>query len=216
MIGIVALEAHRAGAVVVGEDLGTVEPWVRDYLRERGLLGTSILWFEHASGSRGPLPAEHWRELCLSSVTTHDLPPTPGYLAGEHVRLRHALGLLTRPKAAELTDSRAEQAGWMAELRRVGLLAPPGTADADEEAVILALHRYLGRTPSRLLALSLADAVGERRTQNQPGTTDEYPNWRVPLAGPDGKRLYLEDVFTDRRAAALAEALRTATDPTGG
>ena len=46
MIGILALEAHRAGAVVVGEDLGTVEPWVRDYLRERGILGTSILWFE--------------------------------------------------------------------------------------------------------------------------------------------------------------------------
>jgi 4-alpha-glucanotransferase len=46
MIGVVALEAHRAGAVVVGEDLGTVEPWVRDYLRERGLFGTSILWFE--------------------------------------------------------------------------------------------------------------------------------------------------------------------------
>ena len=65
-------------------------------------------------------------------------------------------------------------------------------------------------------ALALADAVGERRTQNQPGTTDEYPNWRVPLAGPDGKRLYLEDVFTDRRAAALAEALRAATDPSGG
>ena len=213
MIGIVALEAHRAGAVVVGEDLGTVEPWVRDYLRERGLLGTSILWFEHDLGGRGPLPAEHWRDLCLSSVTTHDLPPTPGYLAGAHVKLRHALGLLTRPKSEELASDKAEQAGWMTELRRVGLLAPDC---ADEEDVILALYRYLGRTPSRLLALSLADAVGERRTQNQPGTTDEYPNWRVPLAGPDGKRMFLEDVFTDRRAAALAEALRAATDPSGG
>lgn len=46
MVGILALEAHRAGALVVGEDLGTVEPWVRDYLRERGVLGTSVLWFE--------------------------------------------------------------------------------------------------------------------------------------------------------------------------
>ena len=58
MIGILALEAHRAGAVVVGEDLGTVEPWVRDYLRERGLFGTSILWFEaDRDGDGGPLPA---------------------------------------------------------------------------------------------------------------------------------------------------------------
>jgi 4-alpha-glucanotransferase len=74
----------------------------------------------------------------------------------------------------------------MAELRRVGLLPPEGGGDPAEADVIIALYRYLGRTPSRLLALSLADAVGERRTQNQPGTTDEYPNWRVPLAGPDG------------------------------
>ena len=56
--------------------------------------------------------------------------------------------------------------------------------------------------------------MGERRTQNQPGTTNEYPNWRVPLAGPDGNRIFLEDVFTDRRAAALAEALQVACDPT--
>ena len=77
----------------------------------------------------------------------------------------------------------------------------------------LALYRYLGRTPSRLLGLSLADAVGEMRTQNQPGTTDEYPNWRVPLGGPDGRRLLLEDVFTDPRAAALCEALRAAVNP---
>jgi len=209
MIGILALEAHRAGAVVVGEDLGTVEPWAREYLRERGLLGTSILWFESDPDGRGPLPAERWRELCLSSVTTHDLPPSPGYLAGEHVRLRHELGLLTRPAEAELADDRAAQDAWMAELRRVGLVG----ADADEEDVIIGLYRYLGRTPSRLLALALTDAVGERRTQNQPGTTDEYPNWRVPLGGPDGAPVMLEAVFTDRRAANLAEALRTAINP---
>ena len=210
MIGIVALEAHRAGAVIVGEDLGTVEPWVRHYLRERGLLGTSILWFElDRDGHGGPLEAERWREFCLSSVTTHDLPPTPGYLTGEHVRLRHALGLLTRPAEHELEDDRVEQAAWMAELRRVGLLG----ADADEEKVILGLYRYLGRTPSRLLALALTDAVGDKRTQNQPGTTNEYPNWRVPLTGPDGAPLLLEDVLADPRAAELAEALRRAVDP---
>jgi 4-alpha-glucanotransferase len=209
MIGIVALEAHRAGAVVVGEDLGTVEPWVRDYLGERGLFGTSILWFEldRDGPARKPLRAERWREYCLSSVTTHDLPPTAGYLAGEHVRLRQELGLLTRPVGEELESDRAEQAAWLQELRRVGLLGD----DADVEQTILALYRYLGRTPSKLLALALTDAVGDRRTQNQPGTVDEYPNWRVPLTGPDGRRLLLEDVFTDPRAATLAQAMHSET-----
>jgi 4-alpha-glucanotransferase len=212
MIGIVVLEAHRAGAVVVGEDLGTVEPWVRDYLRERGLFGTSILWFEaDRDGEGGPLPAERWREYCLSAVTTHDLPPTAGYLAGEHVRLRDELGLLTRPAAEELAADRRQQAAWLAELRRVGLLGDDPQPEPAE--VVEALHRYLGRTPSRLLALSLADAVGDMRTQNQPGTTDEYPNWRVPLSGPDGKKLLLEDVFDAQEAATLADAMRAAVHP---
>lgn len=71
-----------------------------------------------------------------------------------------------------------------------------------------ALHRYLTLTPARLLCVSLADAVGDRRTQNQPGTTDEYPNWRVPLSGPDGTPLLLEDVLASARAARLADAVR--------
>ncbi|BBY20607.1 hypothetical protein MSTO_08120 [Mycobacterium stomatepiae] len=215
MIGIVALEAHRAGALVVGEDLGTVEPWVRDYSLLRGLLGTSILWFElDRDGTGGPLPAERWREYCLSSVTTHDLPPTAGYLAGDHVRLRESLGLLTRPVAEELESDRAELAAWMSELRRVGLLGEHDPdRDPDPEQIVLALYRYLGRTPSRLLGVALTDAVGDRRTQNQPGTTDEYPNWRVPLTGPDGRPVTLEDVFTNRRAAALAEAVRATLAP---
>jgi 4-alpha-glucanotransferase len=216
MIGIVALEAHRAAALVVGEDLGTVEPWVRDYLRARGVLGTSILWFEldrdGPTASGGPLPAERWREYCLSSVTTHDLPPTAGYLAGEHVRLRASLGLLTRPVDEELAAAETERAAWIAELRRVGLLSK----HAGVEQTVLALYQYLGRTPSRLLGVSLTDAVGDRRTQNQPGTTDEYPNWRIPLSGPDGQSVMLEDVFSDPRAIALAEAMRaeTAVTPT--
>ncbi|KUH88799.1 MULTISPECIES: 4-alpha-glucanotransferase [unclassified Mycobacterium] len=214
MIGIVALEAHRAGAVVVGEDLGTVEPWVRDHLRERGLFGTSILWFEaDRDGDGGPLPAERWREYCLSAVTTHDLPPTAGYLAGEHVRLRDELGLLTRPAEEELAADREQQAGWLSELRRVGLLSGD-TEDIGVTEIVEALHRYLGRTPSRLLALSLTDAVGDLRTQNQPGTTDEYPNWRVPLSGPDGRKLLLEDVFEDADAASLGEIMRAAVRPT--
>jgi 4-alpha-glucanotransferase len=205
MIGILALEAYRAQCLVVGEDLGTVEPWVRSYLRDRGILGTSILWFEFEHDDGGaPLRPEWWREYCLASVTTHDLPPTAGYLAGDHVRLRHQLGLLTRPLSDELAADQAEQTAWLDNLRARGALAD----GADTEATIAALHRYLTWTPSRLLCMSLSDAIGDRRTQNQPGTIDEYPNWRVPLSGPDGAPYSLEQVFTDARATRLAALIR--------
>jgi 4-alpha-glucanotransferase len=204
MIGILALEAHRAGAVVVGEDLGTVEPWVRDYLRERGILGTSILWFEFDwDGDAAPLPPEKWREYCLASVTTHDLPPTASYLAGDHVRLRDQLGILTRSLDEELVADEADREAWLNVLRARELLQP----DAGIEETVEALHRYLTWTPSRLRCLSLADAVGEHQLQNQPGTIDEYPNWRVPLTGPDGEPVMLEDIFSNQRTAELAKIM---------
>jgi len=204
-VGILALEAHRAGALVVGEDLGVVEPSARAYLRERGILGTSILWFEFEyHGDGRPLRPEYWREYCLASVTTHDLPPTAGYLAGDHIRLRHSLGLLTRSLEEELAADAAERGAWLNELRSRWALPP----DADEEQTVAALHRYLTWTPSKLIGVALTDAVGDRRTQNQPGTIDEYPNWRVPLAGPDRRPMLLEDVLRSQRAARLAAVLR--------
>ncbi len=136
----------------------------------------------------------------MASVTTHDLPPTAGYLAGDHVRLRHELGLLTRPLDEELAVDDAERTAWLDELRRRGALAD----DAGIEEMVTALHRFLTWTPARLLCVALTDAVGDRRTQNQPGTVDEYPNWRVPLTGPDGAPMLLEDVFAHQPAGRRA------------
>jgi len=211
MVGILALEAYRAGALVVGEDLGTVEPWVRDYLRRRGILGTSILWFENGEDGK-PLPAERWREYCMASVTTHDLPPSAGYLAHDHVKLRYELGLLTESLDSEIETDAREQAAVVSMLEERGLLAEDHTVDD----VVLALHRFIRETPSRVLCVALTDAVGDRRTQNQPGTIDEYPNWRVPLSGPDGQRLSLEDVFSSERAMRLSAVMNGFSSvPTG-
>ena len=203
LIGILALEAQRSGAVVVGEDLGVVEPWVRTYLEERGVFGTSILWWERDDRGR-PLPPEKWRELCLATVTTHDLPPTAGYLAHVHVDLRHRLGLLTRSLEEERTADAAEQESVLTFLRERGLM----NEEASEQQIVEALHRYLTWTPARLLGVSLADAVGDRRTVNQPGTHHEYPNWRVALTDGSGQPLLLEDIASSRRARTLARAVR--------
>lgn len=203
LVGILALEAHRAGAVVIGEDLGVVEPWVRTYLRERGIFGTSILWFEKDEEGK-PLPPEAWRELCLATVQTHDLPPTAGYLAGAHVDLREQLGLLTRPVEEERAADEADRAAVLQALVDRGLLR----SDAGERETVEALHRYLAWTPARLLGVALPDAVGDRRVVNQPGTDEEYPNWRVPLADGGGRLVLLDDLPRERRARALARALR--------
>lgn len=192
LIGVLALEAHRADAVVIGEDVGTVEPWMREYLAGRGILGTSILFFERDyAGDGSPLPPERWREWAMASVTTHDLPPTLGYLAGDHVRLRNELGMLTRSLDAELAADLASRQDWVTLLESRGLVP----VDPTPEQIVIGLHRLLAQVPARMLCVALVDVVGDRRTQNQPGTIDEYPNWRVPLSDSTGTLLTLEDVF---------------------
>ncbi|MFW5472280.1 4-alpha-glucanotransferase [Knoellia sp. CPCC 206450] len=202
LIGILCLEAQRAGAVVIGEDLGVVPAIARDYLSERGVLGTSIMWFENTDGA--PTPPESYRELCLSSVTTHDLPPTAGFLALEHVAIRERLGLLTR----SVEEERAAEEHSIATVRDAlvarGWLEP----GAGAPSVIEAMHRWLGHTPSVMRAVSLADVVRDRRAINQPGTDDEYPNWRLPLTGPDGRPVSLEDVMGSTLAEPLFRATR--------
>ena len=204
MVGILLLEAQRAGAVVIGEDLGTVEPWVRDHLRERGVMGTSILWFERDwDGDGGLLDPQEWRELCLATVTTHDLPPTAGYLEGVHVDLRHRLGLLERSLEEEQAEDRRSREEVLADLRRRGLLREGAGVPQQVEA----LHAFLTRTPAKLVGVSVSDLAGDKRVINQPGTDEEYPNWRVPLAGPDGSRVLLEELFTWRSARRLARTV---------
>jgi len=226
MLGVLALEAERAGTAVIGEDLGTVEPGVREHLTERGVLGTSVLWFERdyadaaGNGSGGPLPPERWRERCLATLTTHDLPSTAARLSGEYVDLRQSLGLLTRPLAEEQAEADADREEWLGELAREGLLSVPpyGEGPAAESGgdgaggdvlpeAVAALHRYLLRTPARLVGVWLPDALGDPRPQNLPGTSTEYPNWRLPLADDTGRPAGLEQFTASPRTAALGAVL---------
>ncbi|MDM7855959.1 4-alpha-glucanotransferase [Cellulomonas alba] len=203
LVGILALEAERAGAIVIGEDLGTVEPWVRDYLADRGVLGTSVLWFEQDLHGN-PLPPDEYRRLVLATVTTHDLPPTAGYLAGEHVAIRDRLGLLTEPVATVRAAADAERGRMIDALRARGLVGD----DPSEREIVEAMHRYVLGTPAVLVGVALTDAVGERRAQNQPGTDQEYPNWKVPLADGAGRLVTVDELFDNPRLRSLVQVLR--------
>lgn len=210
LVSILVLEAHRAGAVVIGEDLGTVEDWISAGLAERGILGTGILWFKTVAGQvQDP---DQWRFEELASVGVHDLPPTEAFIRGDHIRLRAELGVLARPPEDEFSDHRQELGQWAQLLQQWQLVSPElaatliaaleeqastgsaGWEDVPTEAFLDALQRLLARKPPRLLAVSLTDLVGEQVPQNQPGTHREYPNWCVPLTDRTGAPVLLEDL----------------------
>jgi 4-alpha-glucanotransferase len=182
LLDIVALESHRAGAVVVGEDLGTVEPGVHEALAERDILSYRVLWFEDEEPARWPVGA-------LAAVTTHDLPTVAGLWTGSDAEEQ----LATTEMAQD--DVRSGRAELLARLRRTGVPADAGVADA-----VRAAYRQLATAPSLLLAAALDDAVLAARRPNIPGTTAR-DNWRIPLP------LRLEQLVEDEDVVRLARTL---------
>ncbi|GAA1820409.1 4-alpha-glucanotransferase [Planosporangium flavigriseum] len=210
MLAILALEAHRAGAAVVAEDLGTVEPRVTRGLREANMLGSQVLWFAREekpddTGVHPFQPPADWPAGAMASISTHDLPTAAGMLEGEHVRVRAELGLLGDVEA-EAGRARADRRALVALLRREGLVAD----DPTDDELVVGMHGLLAASPCRFLLASPYDALGERRQPNLPGTVDQYPNWRIPLPVP------LEAMSADPRMHRVAELLGRARPRAAG
>ena len=205
MLAAVTLESARAGAIVVGEDLGTVEEGVGETLRGHGIMGTSVAWFETTEDGERPLPAAAYPRLALTAVTTHDLPTARGWATDEATRVRARLGLLAGDEEHERETAARERDALLRLLVDEGVLA---TADADPEDVVDALHAFVARTPSALVVASLRDAAGDPRQPNLPGTVDEYPNWRLPYAeAVDDQRERDDDLLPSTRPLGLEELL---------
>jgi 4-alpha-glucanotransferase len=181
LLAVLAIESTRAGSLVVGEDLGTVEDEVRAALGAQGVLSTRLVWFEDT-------PPAGYPEQALAAVTTHDLPTVAGVWSGADVAEQRAVGRVVveehdsslRTKLARLTGS------------------PP---DAPVEDVIVAAHGELARAPSMLTAVTLEDAVAVRERPNLPGTTTERPNWALALPMP------LEEVLDSPLPNRLADTM---------
>ncbi|GAA3462587.1 4-alpha-glucanotransferase [Saccharothrix longispora] len=195
MLAVLKVEASRANAVVVGEDLGTVEPKVTEALHRNGMLSSAVLWFQREWELPGhPLiPPGKWTASTMASISTHDLPTAAGFLAAEHVRVRAELGQFEGSVDGEYEAAARERA------ELVELLGQEGVPADD---LVAAFHALLAKARSVLVLTSPQDALGETRQPNLPGTTDQYPNWRIPLpVALDG---LFEDPGVRRVAAALA------------
>ena len=162
LLAILALESERAGAIVIGEDLGTVAPGVRERLLAERILSTRVLWFE-------PGPPADYPRLSLAAVTTHDLPTVRGLWTGSDLQEQQAVGLSPNVAGTEALRGRLRE-----------LTGLPG--GASPETVTLAVHRRMAEAPSVLVAATLEDALGVAERPNLPGTTDDRrANWSLAL-----------------------------------
>jgi 4-alpha-glucanotransferase len=200
MVAVLMLEAHREGAIVVGEDLGVVEDVVTETMQRRGLLSSAVLWFERDWDAPGEphIPPEQWEPETMASISTHDLPTVTGWLQDERIRVQSELGLL---------DGSTEDAYAQAEKDRAALLDLVEAEGIPADDLVVALHAVIARAASRLVLSSPADAVGQLEQPNLPGTVDEYPNWRIRLP------VDLDAFFADERVRAAVAPMRAARPP---
>jgi 4-alpha-glucanotransferase len=181
LLAIVALESERARALIVGEDLGTVEEETRTELAAHRILSYRILWFEKT-------PPSSYPEQALSAITTHDLPTVAGMWTGSDFEAQRAL------KMAPNEEGTREIHGRVAKTTGSTPKTPVAT-------VIARLHRALATAPSRLLTATLDDAMAVAERPNMPATTNQWPNWSIPLPTP------IETLKSSPLAASIARAL---------
>jgi 4-alpha-glucanotransferase len=204
---VLALESVRNQVMVIGEDLGTVEPEVRETLAKFGVLSYRLLYFEQDKSGRFKTAEQYPRQALVSS-TTHDLPTLAGFWTGTDIEARRQAGMIDDADyQTQLAARSAERQKMLELLFQSGLLAPELPREAASYPELTGeLHNavigFLALTPSRLLALNEEDLTKETAQQNLPGTTWQYPNWGRKM------RFTVEQLRSDPQALAFTAMAR--------
>ncbi|MCJ1887124.1 4-alpha-glucanotransferase [Pseudomonas sp. LA21] len=200
LLQLLCLEAERADAVIIGEDLGTVPEGLRESLSSHGILGMRVLLFEQ--GDAGFTPPRDWPDDALATSTTHDLPTLEGWREGRDIDWRERLGQRSRAASQTERDNRRHETEALRRaLNENGIAAEPLLDGAIE---------LLGTTPAPLVLLPLEDAMACVEQPNLPGPGDAHPNWRRRFSTPAG------DMLDRPEVSARLERLRRARDRDGG
>jgi 4-alpha-glucanotransferase len=210
MLAVLSVEASRSGAVVIGENLGTVDPGVEHAMQRHRLYGMYVGQFEVPATGDDSMATPSADEL--ASLNTHDTPTFAGWLDGDDIDRRASMGLLDADgvEAARLVRT-AQVARLHAELEAAGLVAGDSpvditgsSGDGRRAAVIGLLSGFvqlLGASPAPAVLVSIDDLVAAVEPQNVPGTPAQRPNWVVRL--PEG----LPQLAADPTVAAVLDAL---------
>jgi malto-oligosyltrehalose trehalohydrolase/4-alpha-glucanotransferase len=202
LIGILALESHRHGCLVVGEDLGTVPEGFRERMAEANILSYRVLFFEREPETGAFLPPSAYPPPALAIVGSHDLPTLRGWWEGRDLDLKEQLGLFPQPDEASRQRKMREhdRMQLLEALRGEKLLSD--NEEPDISTLARAAHVFLARTPSVLAMVQIDDLTDEADPVNVPATSDEHPNWRRRLS------MTLEELAARPRFIDIAKIFR--------
>ncbi len=184
LLGILALEAERHRALVVGEDLGTVPPEVPPVLRRWGVLSSRVFYFEREGDEFRP--AAEYEPMSLATANTHDMPTLAGFWRGRDIEVKREVGVIPSDEAAEeQRQGRVQERRAILERLAAEGVLPTAEHPGSGAALRGAVHAFLSRTPAALVGLSLDDLVGEAEPVNVPGVPpSEFSAWTRKLATP--------------------------------
>ncbi len=194
MLAVVRMEAARAEAIVVGEDLGNVPRGLRRALEASGILGCRVMLFERGKGDtpsfRDPV---RYPARSIASFSTHDLPTWRGWRSGHDIDARLTTGDI------EPAFAKAEHGRRDVEVAAFdGMTANTGGRDPGSSE---AMHHALTTSRSHLAMVQVENVLDLEPQPNLPGTTTEYPNWRQRL--PLGPEALSEDPRMIRTAGIM-------------
>jgi 4-alpha-glucanotransferase len=202
LLGLVALEASRHDATVIGEDLGTVPAGLRAELRDDGVLGMRVLWFERDNGLF--VEPSRWSADAIATTATHDVPTVAGWWRGDDIDLHERLDMFPEGHAADrerVQRTRDRDALWAAFTHAD--VASGEIPDVDDpQPVVDAAIAFVAATPAPLAVIPLEDLLGSAEQPNLPGTTDQHPNWRRRLSLP------VEELLDHEPAASRLRRLK--------
>lgn len=169
LFAVVILEAHRAGADLIGENLGTVPEAVNKIMNERKLNGMWVLQCETWRSPEAALAAV--LEDSLVCLNTHDMPMLAAYQNGDDLNLVESLKILSTDYKNKFSiDRKNQMQTWHSVLSK-------------ENFVSNAIKK-IAESKAKYFVVNLEDLWGETEPQNIPGTWKEYPNWRKKFKLP--------------------------------
>ena len=161
LFAIIAIESQRANAIVVGEDLGTVEPGVRETMDQYNVLSYRLLWFEEE-------PPAEYPEKALAAITTHDLPTLAGVWTGADLEAQEQFSVRPDPAAQSQFRQKLIETSGLDE-------------EADVTVAIAKTFEQLAESPSQIVMADLEAALAVNERPNMPQSAGKYPNWSLAL-----------------------------------